>query len=65
VHDDRTTTAIRYLRQVHAQRSRAPPGRITVDGKVVEFGGHAAAEKAARAYMRSPGLAYKPVTTYV
>lgn len=36
-----------------------------VDGKVVEFGGHAAALKTARAYMRSAGLAYKPVTTNV
>ena len=45
--------------------ARRPPRLITVDGKVVEFGGHAAAQKAARAYMRSAGLTYEPATTYV
>ncbi len=45
--------------------ARRPPRLITVDGKVVEFGGYAAVQKAARAYRRSAGLAYKPVTTYV
>ncbi len=45
--------------------ARRPPRLITVDGKVVEFGGRAAAQKAPRAYMRSAGLTYEPATTYV
>ncbi|MEO8546109.1 MAG: hypothetical protein ABI434_21165 [Burkholderiaceae bacterium] len=45
--------------------ARRPPRLITVDGKVVEFGVQATAQKAARAHMRFTGLAYKPVTTYV
>jgi hypothetical protein len=38
---------------------------IRMAARSSRFGGHASAQKAARAYMRSAGLAYKPVTTYV
>lgn len=41
------------------------PRIVEVDGKSVEFGGFAPAQKAARDYMKSIGLPYNPPTDYV